>query len=162
MKGSIFIGLIVVLFISLSCVLHHEGNMIVGSPGPHAIVYKTKADYSKYVPVTLSEDKSHIVSYPAPQDVFYEGKLAIPTQLHHGYLLDNRGVTVNSCFIKITYEEYSKLPQSPSPDDLYKLIIDKNPFTEMYDLGARSDFKDTKDICTIVKKHKLKDYKRII
>jgi hypothetical protein len=42
------------------------------------------------------------------------------------------------------------------------MIIDKSPFTEMYDLGARSNFKDDKDICTIIKKHKLKDYKKLI
>ncbi len=159
MKNSILFGLILIVLISCSM---KPQTIMVGRPGPHAIVYKMKTDYSKYVPVTLSDDKSRIVSYPAPQDVFYEGKLALPTELHHGYWLDNRGIGPNSCFIKITYEEYSKMGQSPSPDELYKLIIDKNPFTEMYDLGARSDFKTNKDICTIVKKHKLKDYKKII
>ena len=135
----------------------------VGRPGPHAILYKTKADYSKYVPVTLSEDKSAIVSYPAPQDVFYQGKLATPTDICHGYLLDNRGIGPNSAFLKITYEEYSKLKETPSADELYKQIIDKSPFTEMYDLGLRSEYKDEKkDIGKILKKHKLKDYKKLI
>jgi hypothetical protein len=162
MKGPLFFGLIITLLFSVCCRTHPGIANIVGRPGPHAIVYKTKGDYSKYVPVTLSDDKSKIVSYPAPQDVFYQGKLAVPTQLHHGYLLDNRGIGPNSGFIKISYEEYSKLSQAPSTDDLYKMLIDKEPFSEMYDLGARTDFKDDKDICMIVKKHKLKSYKRII
>ena len=161
MKKSIFFGLILVAIIS-AYGRQPEAMKMVGRPSPQAIVYKTKGDYTKYVPVTLSEDKSKIVSYPAPQDVFTNGKLALPTQLAHGFLLDNRGIGPNSAFIKITYEEYAKLAQPPSPDELYKLIIDKEPFTEMYDLGPRSNFKDDKMICTIIKKHKLKEYKKLL
>ena len=153
MKGTIFLGLIFTLLVSV--------NAKVGRPGPHAVVYKTRADYSKYVPVTLSDDKSKIVSYPAPQDVYTNGKLALPTALSHCYWLDNRGIGPNSCFIKITYEEYAKLPQAPSPDELYKLIIDKQPFKEMYDLGMRDTLKD-EQISEIVKRHKLKGYKKLI
>ena len=153
MKSILFFGVIFTLLVSV--------NAKVGRPGPHAVVYKTKADYSKYVPVTLSDDKSKIVSYPAPQDVFTNGKLALPTALPHGFWLDNRGIGPNSCFIKITYEDYAKLPQAPSPEDLYKLIIDKEPFTEMYDLGLRNLLKDG-DINQIIKKHKLKGYTKLI
>ena len=157
MKFSIFFGLILVVLISIN----GRVQPAVGRPSPQAVVYKTKADYSHYVSVTLSDDKSRIVSYPAPQDVFTAGKLAVPTALPHGFWLDNRGIGPNSCFIKITYEEYSKMPQAPSPDELYKLIIDKAPFTEMYDLGPRSKFTDA-EIHTIVKKHKLKEYKKLL
>ena len=159
MKSSIFFGLIIALLIFINA---KTESLSVGRPGPQAIVYKTKGDYAQLVPVTLSEDKSRIISYPAPQDVFTNGKLALPTHLAHGYLLDNRGISPNSAFIKMTYEEYSQMAQSPSPEELYKMIIDKSPFTEMYDLGARSNFKSDKDICTMVKKHKLKDYKKLI
>ena len=163
MKGSVFLGLIMIILVSASCTTQHSAATSVSRPGPHAVVYKTKADYSKYVPVTLSDDKTKIVSYPAPQDVYYQGKLATPEALAKGYLLDNRGVTVNSVFIKITYEDYAKLKDVPSLEELYKLIIDKSPFTEMYDLGNRSDFKDEKkEIDTLIKKHKLKNYKKLI
>ena len=104
---------------------------------PPIIIYKTKADYSKYVPVTLSEDKSKVVSYPAPGDVYYKGQLAYPTSLDKGYWLDKRGVGPKSAFIKLTYEEYAKLPSAPGIDELYAMIIDKDPFTEIYDLGSR-------------------------
>lgn len=129
---------------------------------PSAIIYKTRVDYSKYVPVTLSEDGSRVVSYPAPQDVFYQGRLAIPSRLAKGYWLDNRGIGVNSCFIKLTYEEYSKLPQAPSPEDLFKLIIDKKPFRQMYDLGPRNKFQDEiNDINNIILHH-LRQYQRML
>lgn len=157
MKSSIFFGLLITVLLSI------HGISNVGRIGPAAIVYKTRSDYAKYVPVTLSDDKTKIVSYPAPQDVFYQGKLAVPTELCHGYQLDNRGIMPNSAFLKITYEEYSKLKEAPSSDELYKQIIDKSPFTEMYDLGLRSQYKDEKkDIEKIIKKHKLKDYKKLI
>lgn len=153
MKSAIFFGLVFTMLISVSS--------RVDRPGPHAIVYKTKADYSKYVAVNLSDDKSKIASYPAPQDVYTNGKLALPTQLPHCFWLDNRGIGPNSCFIKITYEEYAKLAQAPSPDELYKLIIDKDPFKDMYDLGLRGKLTD-EQISEIVKKHKLKEYKKLI
>ena len=162
MKSSIFFGLLLTALISINGMEPSAVNK-VGRPGPAAIVYKTKADYSKYVPVTLSDDKTKIVSYPAPQDVFYQGKLAVPTQLCHGYLLDNRGIMPNSAFLKITYEEYSKLKEVPSLDELYKQITDKSPFSVMYDLGLRSNFKsDKKEIEKIIKKKKLKNYKKLI
>jgi hypothetical protein len=161
MRFSILFGLILVVLISVNGRVPPAFSKSVGRPGPQAVVYKTKADYSQYVTVMLSDDKSKIVSYPAPQDVFTSGKLAIPTELPHGFWLDNRGIGPNSCFVKITYEEYSKMSQAPSTDELYNLIIDKNPFTEMYDLGARNKFSDDQ-IRMIVKKHKLKDYKKLL
>ena len=129
---------------------------------PVAIIYKTKADYSKNVPVTLSEDKSHIVSYPAAQDVYTNGSLAYPAELEKGFLLDNRGVNVNSAFLKLTYEEYAKLKPLPGTDELYKMIIDKDPITEMYNMGTRRRFKDEKaELNSLIKKHKLKEFKKI-
>lgn len=159
MKSSIFFGLLLTAILSI----HSISPIKVGRPGPSAIVYKTKADYSKYVPVTLSEDKTRIVSYPAPQDIYYQGKLAVPTELCKGYWLDNRGITPNSAFLKITYEEYAKLKDVPSTEDLYKQISDKSPITEMYDLGLRSNFKnDKKEIEKIIKKKKLGSYKKLL
>lgn len=106
------------------------------------IVYKTKADYSKYVPVILSEDKSVITSYPSLGDIFFESKLALPTKLKDGYLLDNRGITVNSGFLDMTYLEYSELPDTPSPAELNKRILDRDPFVEIWLCGSRDGLKD--------------------
>src|ERR1035437_9891940 len=74
------------------------------STGPPTMVYKTKADYSKNVPVTLSDDKSVIISYPAPIDLKPGGSFATPTLLQDGYLLDNRGINAKVAFLKMTYE----------------------------------------------------------
>src|SRR5271154_7202519 len=101
-----------------------------GMIGPATIIYKTRKDYNHLVPVTLNEDKSKIVSYPSPKDVYYKGALAFPTELKKGYLLDNRGVSKNFAFLSLTYEEYSKLPEVPPLSELYSKIVDKEPFTE--------------------------------
>ncbi len=159
LKG-IFI-LSIVILITVCCARTGRSNR-TGHVMPAAIIYKTKGDYSKNVAITLSKDKSKIVSYPAPQDVYYRGKLAYPTILKDGFLLDNRGVNANSVFIKLTYEEYSKLSEAPSGEELYKMIIDKNPFKEIYNLGNRRRFKDeVAEINQLIEAHKLKGFKRL-
>jgi len=115
------------------------------SAGPHVIIYKTRKDYNDKVPVLLNEEKTKIISYPGVKDVFYNGKLAIPTSLSDGFLLDNRGIGKNVAFLKITYEEYSKLEEPPSTSEMMNMIIDKEPLTEMYDCGNRYQYKDIPD-----------------
>ena len=112
------------------------------APGPHALVYKTKRDYNNQVPILLSDDKKVIVSYPHPSDLKTGGKLALPTLLEKNYLLDNRGIGKNIAFLKLTFEEYSKLPSAPSIDELYELIIDQDPLLELCDCGNRLKFTD--------------------
>ena len=54
--------LIVVLPLLVACKAYKSKHFKPDfSPGPAAIVYKTKADYSKLVPVTLSDDKTEII-----------------------------------------------------------------------------------------------------
>lgn len=109
---------------------------------PRVIIYKMKKDYSRNVPVTLSEDRKTIVSYPHPRDIYTNGKLALPTQLKEGYWLDNRGINENVAFLSYTYEEYSQLTDAPDLNTLYKKIIDKDPIKEMWVCGHRHNYKD--------------------
>ncbi len=106
---------------------------------PHAIVYKMKKDYSKNVPVTLSDDKSKIVSYPDISDVYRNGELAYPTKLVDGYWLDNRGINKNVAFLSYTYKEYAALKETPSKSDLFLKIIDNDPLIDIVDCGQRGN-----------------------
>lgn len=106
--------------------------------GPKIIIYQTKKDYSKLVPVMLSDDKKTIVSYPDIRDVYYNGSLAYPTPLHQGFLLDNRGINGNVAFLNLSYEEYSKLAKTPTSEELMKMIIDKDPISKMYVGGVKT------------------------
>ena len=110
--------------------------------GPPVYIYKTRADYSKYVPVVLSSDKKTLISYPAPTDVYINGVLAYPTELADGYLLDNRGINQHSAFLSLTYEQYSKLLKTPTIEELKAKILESDPFTELYYCGTRYQYKD--------------------
>ncbi|MDD2621757.1 MAG: hypothetical protein WC142_00775 [Bacteroidales bacterium] len=99
---------------------------------PPIIIYKTKKNYNKNVAVILSEDKSTIVSYPDPKDVFRNGSYCYPTPLKRGYLLDNRGINKNVAFLSITYETYAALKSPLSLDEMKKMIIDDNPLKVIY------------------------------
>lgn len=119
-----------------------NSNQKVLVPGPKVIIYQTKNDYSKFVPVILSDDKKSIESYPDIKDIYFNGSLAYPTQLNKGYWLDNRGINKNVAFVNLTYEAYSKLPKTPLPEELIKMIIDNEPVVCMYSCGTRSSYQD--------------------
>ena len=150
MKKGI-LTIIILTLILLSCqsgktitkdITSSMNKEILFVPGPQAVVYKTIKDYTDLVPVTMNREKTKIVSYPAPTDIFYQGKLAKPTALKNGYLLDNRGISENVAFLNYTYEEYSHLPEAPSLADMLSRIVDKNPLTELIDCGLRTQYKD--------------------
>ncbi len=132
------------------------------SSGPPAIIYKTKQDYYDKVPVILSDDKLEIESYPGIKDVFFKGELAYPTHLDNGFLLDNRGINKNAAFLKMTYEEYSKLDQTPSKDELFRMILDNDPFTVMYSCGSKFKYKNIVDeLNQAINENKLSTFEKL-
>lgn len=148
MKQSIWIYLIMVSIL-IACKSTKQVSSLKNQPqtgyineNQQTIIYKTIKDYSDFVPVIMNADKTEIISYPAPADLFYDGKLAKPTALKNGYLLDNRGITENIAFLSYTYETYSKLKQAPPSEELLLKIIDKNPLLEMYYCGSRIQYSD--------------------
>lgn len=133
------------------------------SAGPTTFLYKTKDNYSKYVPITLSDDKKKITSFPHPTDIFYKGKFAYPTQLEDGYLLDNRGISANVAFLNISYDEYSKLEKAPSIDSLFEMILDDDPLVELYDCGNRYQYKnEVVELNSMISKNQLKQCKKVV
>lgn len=116
-----------------------KGAVAANAP---AIVYKTKKDYAQYVPVGMNEDKTKIVSYPDPSDVYYLGKLSYPTPLENGYLLDNRGIGPNVAFLNYTYQAYSQLKEPLSMEEMMRNLLDKYPLLEMWTCGPRAGYKD--------------------
>jgi len=110
-------------------------------PGPPLIIYKTKKDYSNLVPVGLADDGKTISHYPDMQDVVISDtdEFRTPTKLVQGYLLDNKGIWKGSAFLKVNYETYAKYSETPNTEELQKLILDDDPFLEIYDCGVRWD-----------------------
>lgn len=99
---------------------------------PRAVIYKTDGDYRDNVPVTLNAAGTALVSYPAPSDLT---ERSAPLQLADGYLLDRRGVSMNTRFTRYTYARYRKLDAAPSPATLIDSIIPGARVTELHRLN---------------------------
>ena len=141
-----------------------EKNKIMSDnyPGPHAIIYKTKKDYYNLVPIIMSDDKTEIISYPGIKDIYYKGKLALPTRLDKGFLLDNRGINKNVAFTKYTYQQYAELSKTPKIEELSKNIIDKNPIIEIYDCGLKNKYTNiVEELNEIINENKLNTLKNL-
>ncbi|MBK6551889.1 MAG: hypothetical protein IPG11_16010 [Flavobacteriales bacterium] len=127
------------------------GPATVEAAGPPAIVYRTRVDVGDAVPITLSADGKEVVNYPHPKDLVQNGALSVPTVLGNGYLLDNRGVGLNTVFLKWSYAEYASLEQAPTLAELVDGIAFRDPFEEMYDCGLRLKYADpAKELAAIV------------
>lgn len=96
------------------------------------IIYKTNKDYSRNVPIFMNKEKTKITGFPAPSDLIVNGELQTPLKLDNNFLYDRRGVSLNTVYIKMTFEDYSKLEKAPSNLDLMNMIIEKNPMVELY------------------------------
>lgn len=127
----LFIFLLFCGFLS-GCGSHKNAKKNIDKPKPCTIVYKTKADYSQLVPIKLNVAKTRVEGFPAPSDLYRFGQLSTPVALGNGYLLDRQGISVNSAFLSVTYEEYKRFRNTPNPSWLMENIKDKNPFTEFY------------------------------
>ncbi len=133
------------------------------TPGPQALVYKTKKNYSNLVPILLSDDKTEIVSYPHPNDLIVGSEYPLPTILQNGYLLDNRGIAKNVAFLKFTYKEYCELKEVPTLKELYSYIIDKDPLSELCDCGNKAVFTNIeKQLNNLIDQKKLRTTCKII
>lgn len=122
---------------------------------PAVVIYKTKKDYSRFVAVILSADKSKIISYPAPSDISPE--MSVPVALADGYWLDKRGIGVHVAFLKMTYEEYAQLSNPPSKEQLWAQIQDKDPIVVMYNCGAAYSYTNKEEqLNEVIKSGKVK------
>ncbi|MBE0647863.1 MAG: hypothetical protein IH596_08770 [Bacteroidales bacterium] len=126
------------------------------------IIYKTKADYKTYVPVSLSRDKTWITSYPDVADIRAQGQSAYPEELTNGFLLDNRGIGPDVAFLSVTYEAFAKQPKNPNADDLFRQLLEKDPLLEMYQCGHRNQYNDIiRELNEMIDSGKLSECKKI-
>jgi hypothetical protein len=167
---KLFSGVLFLCLLSVSCTrpIAPSGSVAnskpeaIGVSSPACIIYRTRSDYSLFVPVTMSADKSKIVSYPDIKDIFYNGKLSLPSLLVDGFLLDNRGIGLQVAFLKYTYEEYSRLPSTPLSTDLMNMLLDKDPLVEMYQCGQRSQYSNIEqEMDLMITSGKLKNCKKL-
>ena len=114
------------------------------SAGPPTIVYKTTRNFDTLVPVQVSLDQTSIVAFPHPTDLKQADQLSYPDKLEKGYLLDKRGIDVNTRFLKISYSAYAARKNAMDIDSLIIYLNKENPFLELYDCGNRHQYKNIK------------------
>lgn len=104
-------------------------------PGPAALpnarIYRTSIDVDAYVPVTINPVDGKLVSYPAPSDIT---GASMPVVLKDGWLLDRRGISPDTRFVRYTYSQYHDLSEAPSPARLLESIIPDARVTEIVEL----------------------------
>ena len=155
------------LFFAVACSSLKNGEQEIimnwSKENSKVIIYKTNKDYYYNVPITLSEDRQTITSYPHPKDLKLDDDLLrLPINLENGYLLDIKGINENTAFINMTYDKYSQLESSPSIEEMKKLVIDDNPFLEIYDCGYRNEYKDIiVELNDKIKNNKLSEFRKI-
>jgi len=109
-----------------------EGD-VVEIPFSWMDVYKTTQNYNDNLFVCMNENQTMITHYPGiGSGVMIGDELRTPTELHDGYLLDNKGIWLDCVFVDVTYQEYSEFEEQPSVDWFYERIIDYDPFLEFY------------------------------
>lgn len=121
-------------------------------------IYKTNGDYDNYVPVTLNDSRDGLVSYPAPSDLHG----ASPVKLDDGFLLDRRGVGVNTAFTRWTYAEYAEMQSAPSPEEIMANLIPGARVTELYETPLTTGIPDETAKCNELIKAGLQDCKMLI
>jgi hypothetical protein len=108
---------------------------------PPVYIYQTKADYHRFVPIGLSDDRKSVVSYPDPSDLRYG---IPPEKLARGFWLDTRGIGLQVAYTNYTYQEYAALSSPPSLDTLLSRLADADPLTRFCHCGNWNEFKDIK------------------
>lgn len=98
---------------------------------PKAQIYKTNIDVTQNVPVTLNVTGTGLLSYPAPSDISAQ---SAPIALDSCFFLDRRGITQNTAFTSYTYDQYARLKQPPTPEELLKSIIPEAKVIELVQL----------------------------
>ena len=167
-SAAMFSTVVCILLFSCSTSITSTGHQdnknqgTVSLSSPPCLVYKTRADYTKNVPVLLSADRSFVISYPDVKDVQLNGSFSYPTVLTNGYLLDNRGIGPNVAFLTLTYEQFASLRATPTSEELMLLVLDKDPLLELFRCGNRDQFSDiSKELITLISEGKINSCVRL-
>jgi len=127
-------------------------------PGPcdttgPVIVYKTKQDYFNKVTVQLSNDGKKITGVPD----WSNAESLKPIQLEDDYLLKRMN---GDAFLSITIEEYCNTYYEWPTQDLLDLVIDTEPYTEIYECCECTEG-DTSLINILIRENRLGECENI-
>lgn len=84
-----------------------------------ASAFQMTGDYSNNVAITLNNDGS-LAYFPDPSDITSASR---PIDLGNGWWLNRQGIGPNSVFTRYTFDEYEKLPNVPTLEELKASVI---------------------------------------
>lgn len=113
----------------------NDGPRIIREPATRA--FKPGGDYADKVMVTLSPDFREVISYPECNEV--DSSMA-PVKLARGYYLDRGGVGPNTVFLRWTYDEYSRLPETPTPSQIIEAVIPDSHVAEIIEIPLGKNY----------------------
>lgn len=115
-----------------------------------ASVFKMSGDYSDNVAIGIGAD-GKLTYFPAPSDIDIN---SAPVSLGDGWWLNRQGLGKGYRFTRYTFEEYSKLPEVPSMQELLDAVIPGAVVTEirMLDIPAPEAMDRIEEIKTILDK----------
>lgn len=99
---------------------------------PKATVFRMSGDYADNVAVTFAPDGT-LTYFPAPSDISPD---CASLSLGDGWYLNRQGFGPNSVFTRWTFDEYSKLPSVPSPEEIKEALIPGARVTQMQRLNV--------------------------
>jgi hypothetical protein len=111
------------------------------------VVFKTKKDYRDHVSVQLSANGKTNTAYPGSSDVLAQK----PIELADGYLLKRM---IGDAYLSLTIDEYADTANSYRVDDLFALVVDREPYLEKYDCSACTAM-DTASFNILIREKKL-------
>ena len=142
--GHKLMAIIVLIFLMESCGFRVSGPSSLTAP---VVVYKTKKDYRDHVTVQLSEDGQSIIAFPGPSDVLAQR----PLELADGYLLKRM---VGNAYLSLSIEAYAADAHVYTEEELLELLMDKDPYLEIYDCSECTGG-DTAVINRLIRKQEL-------
>ncbi len=123
-------------------------------PGPcdatgPVVVYKTKNNYDNNLTIQLSKNGKKVTAYPGKSDAIGQK----PIILANGYRLKRM---VGDTYLSIKIDEYANSDKEFSEKDFLELVIDNNPYLEIYEC-CECTGKDTSLINTLIRENNLGD-----
>lgn len=97
---------------------------------PKATAFRMNGDFADKVAVTIGDD-GKLKYFPAPSDLT---AASAPRDLGHGWWLNRQGLGPNSVFTSFSFDDYRKLPATPSVEDILKAVIPGARVTQLVTL----------------------------
>lgn len=107
------------------------------------VIYRVNGNYNNHIPVGFDEEKNKITSYPAPSDVVVDGNYKKPIELGNNWFLDQIGVSFNSKFLAVPYEEYAEFEEVNLEEMKARMILNSE-FYDFYECASNLDVEEIK------------------